>query len=54
MEGIAETRLLALLGRQSLDWLQVEVVVQMQVIQVLAMDEQIQHVVPLSTNLQVR
>jgi hypothetical protein len=35
MEGVSETRLLALLGRQRLDRLQVQVVVEMEVVQVL-------------------
>lgn len=37
---------------QRLDRLQVEVVVQMQVVEILTMDKQIEHVVALSTNLQ--
>jgi hypothetical protein len=35
MEGVSETRLLALLGRQRLDRLQVQVVVEVEVVQVL-------------------
>lgn len=38
VEGIAKAGLLALLGGQRLDRLQVEVVVQMQVVEVLAVD----------------
>ncbi len=52
VEGIAEARLLPLLCRQRLDGLQVEVVVQMQVVQVLAVDQQVEHVVPLPADLQ--
>lgn len=37
---------------QCLDRLQVEVVVKMQVVEVLTMDQQIEHVVALSANLQ--
>ena len=37
---------------QCLDRLQVEVVVQMQVVEVLTMDKQIEHVVTLTTDLQ--
>lgn len=37
---------------QGLDRLQVEVVVQMQVVEVLTVDEQIEHVVALPANLQ--
>ncbi len=52
MERIAKPRLLPLLGGQGLDWLQVEVVVQMQVVEVLAMNQQIEHVVALPADLQ--
>lgn len=51
MEGVAEPGLLALLGGEGLDGLQVEVVVQVEVVEVLAVDEQVQHVVPLATDL---
>jgi hypothetical protein len=36
MEGVSKSRLLALLSRERLHWLQVHVVVEMQVIQVLS------------------
>ena len=52
VEGVPEPRLLALLGRQGLDGLQVEVVVEVQVVEVLAVDQQVQHVVALFTDLQ--
>ena len=52
VEGVAEAGLLALLGGQGLDRLQVEVVVQEQVVQVLAVDEQAEHVVPLAAHLE--
>jgi hypothetical protein len=51
MEGVTEARLLTLLGRQRLHWLQIKIVVQVQIVQVLAMDQKIEHVVTLSTNL---
>jgi hypothetical protein len=51
MESVSETRLLPLFGGEGLDRLQVEVVVKVQVCQVLAMNEQIQHVVALPANL---
>ena len=51
VERVAEPRLLSLLGRQRLHRLQVEVVVQVEVVQVLAMDQKIQHVVALAANL---
>jgi hypothetical protein len=38
MEGVSEAGLLALLGGQRLDGLQIEVVVKMQVVKTLAMD----------------
>lgn len=53
VESIAEARLLALLGGERLDRLQVKVVVQMEVVQVLAMDQQIQHVVALPAHLHI-
>ena len=52
MEGITETGFLALLGRESLHRFQIEVIIQMKVIQILAVDQQIQHVVSLPANLQ--
>mmetsp|Transcript_67280 Transcript_67280/g.140138 ORF Transcript_67280/g.140138 Transcript_67280/m.140138 type:complete len:884 (+) Transcript_67280:4960-7611(+) len=52
VERIPEARLLALLRRESLDRLQVEVVVKMQVVEIFAMDEQVEHVVPLPAHLQ--
>ena len=51
MERVSEPRLLSLFGRQRFDRLQVEVVVQMQVIQILPVDQQVQHVVSLTANL---
>lgn len=39
-------------GVADLDGLEVEVVVQMQVVEILAMDEEVQHVVTLATHLQ--
>mmetsp|Transcript_26458 Transcript_26458/g.83860 ORF Transcript_26458/g.83860 Transcript_26458/m.83860 type:complete len:710 (-) Transcript_26458:29-2158(-) len=52
VEGVAEPRLLALLGRQRLHRLQVEVVVEVQEVQVLARNQEVQHVVALTTHLQ--
>jgi hypothetical protein len=52
MKRISKSRLFTLLCRQSLDRLQIKVVIQMEVIQILAMDQQIQHIESLSTNLQ--
>lgn len=54
MEGITKARLLSLLGGESLDRLQVEVVIQVQIVEVLAVDEEVQHVVTLTTHLQPR
>lgn len=54
MEGVAESGLLSLFRRQRLHRLQVEVVVQMQVVQILAVNQQIQHVVALSQHLKNR
>lgn len=52
MESVTETRFLTLLRRQRLDRLQVEIVIQMKVVQVLTMDQQVEHVVALATHLQ--
>mmetsp|Transcript_34682 Transcript_34682/g.90798 ORF Transcript_34682/g.90798 Transcript_34682/m.90798 type:complete len:323 (+) Transcript_34682:5545-6513(+) len=52
VEGIPEPRPLPLLCRQRLDWLEVEVVVEMEVVQVLTVNKQVQHVVPLAAHLQ--
>lgn len=52
VEGVSEAGLLALLGRQRLDRLQVEVVVQVEVAQALSVDEEVEHVVPLTAHLQ--
>jgi len=53
VECVSKARLLALLGGEGLDGLQVEVVVQVQVVEVLAVDEQVEHVVALPADLQV-
>ena len=52
MEGVTETRLLTLLSGKGLDGLQVEVVVEMKVVQALTMDQQVEHVVTLTADLQ--
>jgi hypothetical protein len=51
VEGITKARLLSLLGSQGLDWLQIEVIVQMKVIQVLSVNQQVEHVVALTDDL---
>mmetsp|Transcript_44752 Transcript_44752/g.136556 ORF Transcript_44752/g.136556 Transcript_44752/m.136556 type:complete len:261 (+) Transcript_44752:1220-2002(+) len=52
MEGIPKSRLLPLLGRQRLGRLEVEIVIQMEIIELLPIDEQVEHVVPLTAHLQ--
>ena len=54
MKSVSETRLLSLFSGKSLDGFQVKVIVQMQIVQVLAMYQQIQHVVTLTTDLKPR
>lgn len=49
---IAKPRFLSLFRRECLHWLQVEVVVQMQIVEVLAVDQQVEHVVALPADLQ--
>ena len=53
MEGVTESTFLSLLGGECLDRFQVEVVVQVKIVEVLSVDQEVQHVVPLSTNLQM-
>ncbi|CAN7985254.1 unnamed protein product, partial [Ixodes hexagonus] len=60
VEGVAEARLLALLGgttctierHHGLDRLEVEVVVKVEVVEVLPVDEQVEHVVALPAHLE--
>ena len=52
MKSITKPRLFTLFRCQSLDRFQVEIVIQMQVVQVLPMDQEVQHVVPLTANLE--
>jgi hypothetical protein len=51
MEGVSESGSLSLLGREGLDRLQVHVVIQVKVVQVLSVDQEVEHVVTLSTDL---
>ena len=52
VEGVSEARLLTLLRGQRLDGLQVHVVVEVELVQVLAVGEEVQHVVVLSADLE--
>ena len=52
MKGITKATFLTLFSGECLDWLQVEVVVKMQIVQVLPVDEQVEHVVALTTHLE--
>ena len=52
MKSVSESRLLSLFGGQGLDWLQVEVVIQMEIVEVLTMDQQVEHVVTLPADLE--
>jgi hypothetical protein len=52
MERIAETRLLSLLGGERLDRLEIHVVVEVEVVEVLSVDEEVEHVVALSADLE--
>ena len=51
MERVPEPRLLSFFSGQSFYGLQVEVVVEVQVVQVLPMNQQVQHVVALAADL---
>lgn len=50
--GVSETRLLALLGRERLNRFKVQVVVEVEVVEVLAVDEEVEHVVALPADLE--
>ena len=52
MECVTKAGLLSFLGGQGLDWLLIEVVVQMKVIQVLSVNQQVEHVVALTDDLE--
>lgn len=49
---VAETRLLSLLGGESFDRLEIEVIVQMQVVEVFAVNQEVEHVVALAAHLE--
>lgn len=51
MKSIPKSRLLSLLGGKSFNWFEIEVVVQMKIVEVLSVNQQVQHVVTLATNL---
>lgn len=51
VESVPEAGLFSLLGRERLDRLEVEVVVQVEVAEALAVDEKVKHVVPLAAHL---
>lgn len=52
MERIPKTRFFSFLGSERLDRLQVEVIVQVQVVEVLPVNEKVEHVVALAADLQ--
>lgn len=52
MECVPESRLLSLLGGEGFDGLEVEVVVEVKVVEVLPVDEEVEHVVSLTTDLE--
>ena len=51
MKSVTESRFFTLFRSERFDRLEIEIVVQMQVIEILTMDEQIEHIVPLSADL---
>ena len=53
MEGVPEPTLLSFLGSERFHWLQVEVIIQMELVQVLSVYQEVQHVVPLSAYLRM-
>ncbi len=52
VECVTEARLFPFLGGECLDWFEVEVVVEVQIVEVLAVNEQVEHVVALAYYLQ--
>jgi hypothetical protein len=52
MESISKTRLLSFLGCQSFHRLEVEVIIKVQVVQILPVNQQVQHIIPLPADLQ--
>jgi len=51
VESVSESRLLSFFRRESLDGFQVHVVIEMEVVQVLSVNEEVEHVVTLSADL---
>lgn len=51
VESVTESRLLSLLGGKSFNWLEVKIVIKMEVIEILSVNKKIEHVVTLATNL---
>lgn len=51
VESITKTGLLSFLGCEGLDRLKVKVVVKMEVVKILSVNQQVEHVVTLATNL---
>jgi len=52
VESVSESRLLSFFRGKGLDGLQIHVVIEMKVVQVLAVNEEVEHVVSLSANLE--
>jgi hypothetical protein len=51
MERVSEPTLFSFFSGQCLNWLQIEVVIQMQIVEILSVNQQVQHVVALTTYL---
>ncbi len=51
MESVSKTTLFSLFCGESFDRLEVEVVIKMKIVEVLAVDEQVEHVIALTTHL---
>ena len=52
VEGVSKTRFFAFFGREGFDGLEVKVVVKMEIVKVLAVDQEVEHVVALATHLE--
>lgn len=52
MKSVAKAGFFALFGCQSLHRLQIEVVIQVQIVQVLTVDQEVEHIIALAAYLQ--
>jgi hypothetical protein len=51
VESVSESALLSLFCGEGFDWFEVEIVIQVEVVEILSMNQEIEHVVTLTTDL---